>query len=84
MSKVEIDGVSFEVVPEVAGLLQAVSEERDELRKVVQSFCEIRRWMKELNIESYDKYQTALNERFDVAENAIAPNSEHHARSEVT
>jgi hypothetical protein len=32
MSKVEIDGVSYDVAPEVAGLLQAVSEERDELR----------------------------------------------------
>lgn len=33
MSKVEIDGVGFfEVAPEVAGLLQAVSEERDELK----------------------------------------------------
>lgn len=32
MSKVEIDGMSFDVAPEVAALLQAVSEERDELR----------------------------------------------------
>jgi len=32
MSKVEIDGVSFDVAPEVAALLQAVSEERDELK----------------------------------------------------
>ena len=32
MSKVEIDGVEYECPPEVAGLLQAVSEERDELR----------------------------------------------------
>ena len=31
MSKVEIDGVSFDVAPEVAGLLQVVSKERDEL-----------------------------------------------------
>ncbi len=30
MSKVEIDGVAFDIAPEVAGLLQAVSEERDE------------------------------------------------------
>ena len=32
MSKVEIDGVEYECPPEVAGLLQAVSEERDELQ----------------------------------------------------
>ena len=32
MSKVEIDGVAYECPPEVAGLLQAVSEERDELQ----------------------------------------------------
>ena len=31
MSKVEIDGVEYEAVPQVAGLLQAVSEERDAL-----------------------------------------------------
>ena len=35
MSKVEIDGVEYECPPEVAGLLQAVSEERDELQGVV-------------------------------------------------
>jgi hypothetical protein len=31
MSKVEIDRVEYEAVPQVAGLLQAVSEERDAL-----------------------------------------------------
>jgi len=31
MSKIEIDGVEYEAVPQVAGLLQAVSEERDEM-----------------------------------------------------
>jgi hypothetical protein len=35
MSKVEIDGVEYECPPEVAGLLQAVSEERDELQGVM-------------------------------------------------
>jgi len=36
MSKVKIDGVSFDVTPEAAGLFQAVSEERDELRKEME------------------------------------------------
>ena len=31
MSKVEIDGVEYDALPQVAGLLQAVSEERDEM-----------------------------------------------------
>ena len=35
MSKVEIDGVEYECPPEVAGLLQAVSEERDELQGIM-------------------------------------------------
>ncbi len=38
MSKVEIDGVSYDVVPEVAGLLQAVSEERDEAKRIISRF----------------------------------------------
>jgi hypothetical protein len=36
MSTVEIDGVAYEVAPQVAGLLQAVSEERDELRNACE------------------------------------------------
>lgn len=35
MSKVEIDGIKYDCPPEVAGLLQAVSEERDELQGVM-------------------------------------------------
>ena len=35
MSKIEIDGVTFDAVPEVAALLQAVSEERDELKGIM-------------------------------------------------
>ena len=31
MSTVEIDGVGYPTPPQVAGLLQAISEERDEL-----------------------------------------------------
>ena len=34
MSKVEIDGIEYDCPPEVAGLLQAVSEERDELQGI--------------------------------------------------
>jgi hypothetical protein len=76
MSKVEIDGVMFDVAPEVAGLLQAVSEERDELSTVLRSLCEIRHWMRELNVVSFDKYGTALHERFDAAERALTANKE--------
>ena len=35
MSKVEIDGIEYDCPPEVAGLLQAVSEERDELQGIM-------------------------------------------------
>ena len=35
MYKIEIDGTDYEVVPEVAALLQAVSEERDEMREAL-------------------------------------------------
>ena len=36
MSEVIIDEVSYEAPPQVAGLLQAVSEERDELRGLLE------------------------------------------------
>ena len=36
MSTVEIDGVAYDTVPQVAALLQAVSEERDQLRAKAQ------------------------------------------------
>ena len=35
MSKLEIDGVAYKVEPEVAALLQALSEKRDELKELV-------------------------------------------------
>ena len=42
-----------------------------DLLAALDSLCEIRRWMKELNVKSFDKYHTALHERFDMAEQAI-------------
>ena len=41
MSSVVIDGVTFKILPEVAGLLQAVSEERDELKAEVKRLRQV-------------------------------------------
>lgn len=46
-----------------AELLQAVN--------ALESLCTMMRWMKELNLKSFDRYYDALHERFDVADRVV-------------
>jgi hypothetical protein len=64
----------------------SIIQERDALRKQIEEkdkalngFLEIQKWCKEINVKSYGSYQTALNERMEIAKKAVTEKISHAA-----
>lgn len=54
--------------------LEIAEEFMDDAAMCLQSFLQIEDWMKETNVDSYDKYKSALAERFAKAREVLSSN----------
>lgn len=43
----------------------------------LEGFVEVADWMKEINVDGFDRYKTALRERMELARETILSNSKH-------
>lgn len=59
--------------------IEKLEERIKEKDKALNGFLEIQKWCKEINVKSYGSYQTALNERMEIAKKAVTEKISHAA-----